>query len=149
NVTILTGATVQSTSDTLQITAGDDIVAQAGSTISSASELRAYVDYDGVDIGAGGIATFNGAAVAPASPTPYGDADNDVLNGTPIFDVLDGGLGVDIMRGGLGIDAYYVDNAGDAVIEKPGEGIDRVYARINFVLPDNVEDLHLLGTANL
>ena len=36
------------------------------------------------------------------------------------------------MSGGAGNDAYFVDNAGDAVIENAGEGNDAVFASINY-----------------
>jgi Ca2+-binding RTX toxin-like protein len=71
------------------------------------------------------------------------------LSGTPLADVLDGSAGPDSMSGGLGNDDYYVYEGGDAVIENAGEGMDRVSAFTHFVLPDNVENLDLLGVADL
>jgi Ca2+-binding RTX toxin-like protein len=70
-------------------------------------------------------------------------------NGTPLDDVLDGSAGPDVLSGGLGNDTYYVYEGSDAVIENAGEGIDRVLAFTHFSLPDNVENLDLLGVANL
>ncbi|MCX7893284.1 MAG: putative Ig domain-containing protein [Burkholderiales bacterium] len=81
---------------------------------------------------------------------------NDRLNGTPGADklaglagadILDGKAGADTMIGGPGNDTYYVDTAGDTVIESPGEGTDRVYAAIDYSLPGNVENLTLTGVA--
>jgi Ca2+-binding RTX toxin-like protein len=86
------------------------------------------------------------------------NVDNDVttsirttagLNGTPLADVLNGSAGPDSMSGGLGNDEYYVYEPGDAVIENAGEGMDRVSAFTHFTLPDNVENLDLLGVADL
>ncbi|MEA2879785.1 MAG: hypothetical protein QOF14_4981 [Hyphomicrobiales bacterium] len=71
--------------------------------------------------------------------------------------VLAGGLGNDllvgghmaasILSGGFGNDAYVVFNAHDIVHESAGAGDDTVYARVDYVLPDNVETLYLLGSA--
>jgi Ca2+-binding RTX toxin-like protein len=71
------------------------------------------------------------------------------LNGTSLADVLDGSAGPDVMRGGLGNDTYYVYEPSDTVIENAGESIDRVLAFTHFSLTDNVENLDLLGVADL
>jgi Ca2+-binding RTX toxin-like protein len=47
----------------------------------------------------------------------YGLAGNDTLNGGMGNDLLDGGLGTDVLYGGAGNDTYFVDNAGDSVVE--------------------------------
>ncbi len=62
-------------------------------------------------------------------------------------DTLDGGIGADTMAGGGGNDLYYVDNAGDTVSEKAGEGTDSVSSSITYTLTANVENLTLTGTA--
>lgn len=46
-----------------------------------------------------------------------GDDGNDVLDGGAGNDTLDGGTGADTMTGGDGDDTYYVDNAGDVIVE--------------------------------
>ena len=75
-----------------------------------------------------------------------GGAGNDTLIGGAGNDVLDGGTGADTMRGGEGNDTYFVDNAGDIVIEKSGEGTDTVDSAITYVLGANVENLTLIGS---
>ena len=75
-----------------------------------------YVDSGSVDAGVGGTATLNGTLIA-SSTNFAGNVDNDVLNGTVLADVLNGHIGADLMLGGLGDDVYFVDNAGDTVID--------------------------------
>lgn len=72
---------------------------------------------------------------------------NDVLYGMGGTDTLDGGVGADMMLGGAGNDVYLVDDAGDVVVEISGEGVDKVEARISYVLGTNVENLELFGLA--
>ena len=47
------------------------------------------------------------------------------------------------MYGGAGNDVYFVDNAGDVVIENVGEGNDTVFASIDYRLATNVDNLIL------
>jgi Ca2+-binding RTX toxin-like protein len=88
---------------------------------------------------------------------PPGPAGADVLSGGAgadrIFggggnDRIDGGTGADWMFGGPGNDRFTVDTAGDRVVEYPGEGRDHVTAAISLTLPDDVEDLALVGIAS-
>lgn len=68
---------------------------------------------------------------------------NDTIVGNGGNDTLDGGSGADSMSGGGGNDVYVVDNASDKVVEGAGQGIDTValHQGVNYVLPDNVENL--------
>ncbi|GAB5438395.1 CHRD domain-containing protein [Falsiruegeria mediterranea] len=82
-----------------------------------------------------------------------GDAD-DRLEGGDGDDRLDGGLGADTLIGGAGNDLYFLSEAGDVIQESGNQGDnDRVAATFNINLSDvqysSVEDLELLGTANL
>ena len=76
-----------------------------------------------------------------------GYAGNDDITGSDGGDVIDGGTGGDIMRGGRGNDTYYVDNAGDVIIEDIKSGFDRVISSIDYVLGEMVEHLALTGNA--
>lgn len=70
---------------------------------------------------------------------------NDTVVGSQFDDYLFGGTGVDIMLGGLGNDSYEIDNIGDVVIEKAGEGIDTVRSYADFTIGQNIESLILVG----
>jgi Ca2+-binding RTX toxin-like protein len=57
--------------------------------------------------------------------------------------------GADRLVGGLGNDLYFVDEAGDAVVENAGEGSDTVQSCLaSYTLGANVENLTLLGDGN-
>jgi Ca2+-binding RTX toxin-like protein len=55
-----------------------------------------------------------------------GSAGDDQIDGGAGNDFIDGGAGADRMIGGTGSDVFFVDDAGDQVIEMAGEGIDEV-----------------------
>ncbi|MCP9783258.1 calcium-binding protein [Cyanobium sp. WKJ7-Wakatipu] len=76
-----------------------------------------------------------------------GNAAENVLVGNDGSNTLDGGLGNDIMLGGKGDDFYYIDSPDDAVIELRAEGRDTVITGISYALPDQVENLVLVGSA--
>jgi Ca2+-binding RTX toxin-like protein len=84
-----------------------------------------------------------------------GDAQGDVLGsieniiGSTQADVLMGDSGANVLAGGPGHDAYFVDNAGDQLIENAAEGLDTIYSTTHFRLPANVETLVLQGGADL
>lgn len=69
----------------------------------------------------------------------YGSSFDDTLEGRGGNDILDGRGSSDLMRGGTGDDRYYVDDAGDAVVEELDEGYDWIYVSIDYTLPDSVE----------
>ncbi|HJT13140.1 MAG TPA: hypothetical protein VJ790_11030 [Dongiaceae bacterium] len=74
----------------------------------------------------------------------------DTLKGGTGDDTLDGGGGDDRMEGGAGHDVYDVDSFDDEVIELAGGGTDRVRTSLNnFILAANVENLELLGAADI
>jgi Ca2+-binding RTX toxin-like protein len=81
----------------------------------------------------------------------YGNAGNDWLEGGSANDTIDGGAGADKMQGYDDNDQYFVDNAGDLVIETSTGGTnDSVVSTISLAhLFDNVENLVLTGSGNI
>ncbi|WP_311270532.1 calcium-binding protein [Sphingobium sp. WCS2017Hpa-17] len=152
--------------------AGDVVIEQANAgydtvIASSAYRLGAHVEAlrlvnltAGVDahgnaqdnaISAAGV---TGSLAAGTQIRLYGEDGNDSIVGSRFGDLLDGGAGNDILDGGagadrlvggLGNDTYYVDNAGDVVVEQAGEGYDVVVTSIDYTLGANVEGIKLLN----
>ncbi|MEX5575052.1 calcium-binding protein [Pseudomonas lijiangensis] len=123
-----------------------------------------YVVYDGKDINNSGVIDpdnlnnvtelimYDGAAVIAGNgnDTLYGtNYSNDELYGGAGNDKLDGRKGADRMLGGSGDDTYTVDDEGDTVVEKAGEGTDTVKSSVEFSLADEFENLELTGTASV
>lgn len=94
--------------------------------------------------GHGGRDSLQGAAGDDLLLSLAGD---DFLNGFAGNDTLIGGTGVDYMVGGVGHDVYYVDNAGDMVIEGADEGVDLVRTEVDWTLGAYVENIETLGGA--
>src|SRR5262245_22266621 len=148
DITVLGGATIQSSTDFVFLEAGDNLTVQPGAILQSAQSVDLFVDQGGGDPGAGATASVSGTFITPAVRI-FGDADPDVLIGSPGAEQLNGLDGADTMIGGAGDDTYFVDNAGDGVVENPGEGTDTVEASINYTLGPNVENLTLIVGGNL
>jgi VCBS repeat-containing protein len=137
---------------------GDVVVEQAGQGTDTVQSSVSYALPDNVEnlvlTGGGNIAgTGNGLDNTitgnNGSNALSGGDGNDTLLGNAGNDVLDGGTGADNMQGGVGDDTYVVDDAGDSVTEAAGAGIDTVKSSISYTLGDNVENLTLLGNADL
>ncbi|MBL8497077.1 hypothetical protein ABF87_12880 [Nitrosomonas sp. JL21] len=78
-----------------------------------------------------------------------GSSFDDNLVGNSQNNILDGGIGTDTLAGGLGNDNYIVNLASDIVIEKFNAGIDTIKNSVTYTLPSQVENLTLIGTANI
>jgi serralysin len=77
------------------------------------------------------------------------DINTDYLYGGAGNDLLNGGAGNDQMIGDLGNDVYVVNSRGDVVIEALNQGRDTVVSAVSKTLAANLENLTLMGTANL
>ena len=131
--------------DTMAGGAGDDsyVVDNSGDVVIEAPD-------GGNDTIITSLATFKLAAdlenltyTGAKGFTGTGNAAANVITGAAGTDRLDGLGGADTMAGGLGNDTYVVDNVGDQVIEKPGEGSDRIISQVSFSASENVEILQL------
>lgn len=78
-----------------------------------------------------------------------GTAGDDALFGFGGNDTIDGGAGSDSMIGGTGDDFYFVDDAGDVVVEASGEGYEWVNATVSHTLAANVEGATARGTDDI
>jgi Ca2+-binding RTX toxin-like protein len=79
----------------------------------------------------------------------YGNDLANTLTGNAGNNLLNGFAGADTMTGGAGDDIYFVDDAGDTVVENVNEGNDTIFSTTHFTLPANVENLILQGGAHL
>jgi Ca2+-binding RTX toxin-like protein len=79
-----------------------------------------------------------------------GNDGNNTLTGSGGNDILDGGLGTDSLVGGTGDDVYVISDSGDVITEALDNGLDTAQSSIaTYTLANNVENLVLLGTADL
>src|SRR5262245_8099460 len=79
----------------------------------------------------------------------FGNELANIIRGNDVGNILAGEGGADKMIGGKGDDTYYVDNAGDKVIELNDEGFDTIISRISLTVPVTMMRLILDGSANL
>ncbi len=79
-----------------------------------------------------------------------GNSGNNQLFGLAGEDRLFGGAGADVMRGGAGNDIYYVDNAGDLIVEGSREGTDLVFSTVSYsLMGTHAEYLSLIENGNI
>ncbi|MDP2025827.1 S8 family serine peptidase [Sulfuriferula sp.] len=77
-----------------------------------------------------------------------GNAAANRISGNAAANRLDGGAGADELLGGAGDDVYIVDNGNDRIIEKAGEGNDRVESAVSYTLSPDLEHLTLTGVSS-
>ena len=138
----------------------DTINGLAGIDTIDYSQDRAYGDFVICANGASAIIVNLGAGSATDG---FGNTDtllnienaigtefNDALTGSASANGLDGGAGTDTMIGGDGDDFYSVDIVGDVTIETSvAGGFDTVLSSVSRALGANLENLTLVGSANI
>jgi Ca2+-binding RTX toxin-like protein len=126
---------VDSSSDVVTENAGEGI-----DTIRTTKTTYSLVNLPNVE-----NLTYTGTSRATLTGN---DADNHIIAG-PGGDTIDGKGGADTMEGGAGSDTYYVDHAGDHVVEASGAGTDMVMSSVSYMLEANVEKVTLTGSAHI
>lgn len=134
--------------------AGADTVVYSAIRYSPVTEYTLRDNFEHLTLAEGTAAlTGHGNALAnrltgnALDNTLNGNAGADSLIGGLGHDSLDGGTGADSAQGGHGDDLFFTDDALDLTIELLGEGIDTVWASVNWQLAANVENLQLDGAA--
>ena len=140
--------------DTLRGGVGDDVyyVDHPGDRVFEARDeghdrIHAAVSY----VMVGGVYVEDLTLTGDGNIDGTGNSLANVIKGNSGNNILDGGKGADTLIGGVGNDTYYLDNTGDVVVEKAGEGTDLVVAAFSFVLKSSshLENLILTGGGNL
>ncbi|MDH4383464.1 MAG: tandem-95 repeat protein [Gammaproteobacteria bacterium] len=135
--------------DTLRGGLGNDvyIVDSAADLVEEAAaggtdEVRAYVDWV---LGA----ELERLTLLGSATFATGNSSNNVITGNNYNNTLDGGAGNDTLIGAAGDDVYLLDSLNDVVSEIAGYGNDTVRTSVGGLLANNVENVYLLGSANL
>ena len=124
----------------------DVVVELRGGGIDRVESSRSYVLSAEVEhLTLTGTAAINGTGNA-SNNVILGNGAANVLRGGAGHDTLNGGAGADRMEGGTGNDVYFVDNAGDVIVEALNAGNDTVHVNRSFSLGLNLENLTLTGT---
>lgn len=123
----------------------NDTVTYASATAPVSVSLLITVQQNTIGAGLDTLTSIENLIGSNFNDNLTGDTKNNVLTGGGGNDTLRGWNGVDTMVGELGNDTYFVENVGDIVTEKLGEGADTVSSTVTYTLSGNVENLTLTG----
>jgi Ca2+-binding RTX toxin-like protein len=126
--------------DTLIGGAGDDTY-----IVDNVSDLTIENVDEGIDTVISSVTYVLGANVENLILSGFGS-----INGTgnALSNQLSGNTAANVLSGGPGDDTYFV-GAGDTVVEGVNEGQDLVFSDVSWILGSNIENLTLVGTANI
>lgn len=136
--------------DTMTGGAGDDVY-----IVDNAGDITVEVADEGNDLVMASVTTTLADHVEQLTLTGTADIDaigntlDNILTGNTGNNTLDGAAGADTMAGGAGDDNYFIDNASDTVFESMSAGMDSIYSLVSYVLPENVENLYLIGNESI
>lgn len=136
--------------DTLAGSAGDDTY-----IVDALTDLIVEAENGGTDTvqtGLGyslGVNLENLTLTGSAAVSATGNELNNSVVGNSGANTINGGIGADTMSGGTGDDLYFVDDAGDTILENSAEGADSVQSSVSHTLSANVENLSLIGSASI
>jgi serralysin len=140
--------------DTYVVDSLDDVVVESELENQGIDTVRSSVNFSAETSPYLENITLTGTAAINATGnglnnTLIGNTAANQLLGNGGNDILNGGVGADTMDGGAGNDAYYVDNAGDRVVELSTGGTDWVYATVSHTLANYVENLYASGSSSI
>lgn len=126
---------------------GDSLVEEASGGVDT---VETTIDFSL----AGAADVENLTLVGPGALSGTGNGLANLITGNEFRNVIDGGAGADTMAGGLRGDSYYVDSAGDRVVEDFGSGFDEIFASVSLDLlvqatGSSIEKVTLTGDADI
>ncbi|MBO9628200.1 MAG: calcium-binding protein, partial [Shinella sp.] len=130
---------------------GDVVIEKAGEGTDKVTSAISYVltgNVENLDLLGTGVENLDGTGNALANVIT-GNNGKNILKGLAGNDTLDGGGNIDRMEGGTGNDLYVVDDSGDVVIERAGEGTDVVQSSATYTLAADIERLALTGSTDI
>ncbi|EGF93199.1 hemolysin-type calcium-binding repeat 2 copies family protein [Asticcacaulis biprosthecium C19] len=131
-----------SNNDTMAGGAGNDTY-----LISAVGDVVTENPNEGIDTIQSSFTTTLGANVE--NVTLNGAADINAT-GNALNNVLSGNYGINVLTGGAGNDTYYIQNAGDNVVEVSGGGSDVIFSSVTYSLNLRyAETLILNGSDNV
>ena len=139
---------------------GSDTVVETNAALTQIDTVYSWVDYRlPENVENLRLLPLTGVYPTPTSPPTVGIGNtlNNVIIGNAAANRLDGGVGADTLYGGAGNDTYIVDHPGDRIYETlsaypisiPAGGIDTVRSSVSFTLGGDIENLQLMGDADL
>lgn len=125
----------------------DSLFEKVIETNSSLSQIDTVISSVSYKLGA----SLEDLVLSLSAVAGVGNHRDNHITGNGYANTLNGAFGADTMTGGDGNDTFVVDNAGDRVIETNNSlsQIDLVASSISYTLDANLENLRLLGGANI
>ncbi|ESQ90208.1 hypothetical protein ABAC460_10685 [Asticcacaulis sp. AC460] len=125
---------------------GDTLIGGNGNDqyyVDSNSDIVTESDGGGIDVV---FAAFNYTLGNHVDDLTLTGTANINGTGNDLNNTLTGNTGDNVLSGGLGNDAYYIQNAGDKVVEANNAGNDVIYSEVSYSLVGRyVEALYLTG----